>query len=116
MKIYKDLKNDELVIYNKEVDLGNNYKLLVPRSADAAVEKHVPVVKEEDNIVEVTVGETLHPMTEEHYISHIIMETDKGYYVRLLKPGSEPKTLFKLNNNEKVVNVYAYCNLHGLWR
>ena len=55
-------------------------------------------------------------MTEEHYISHIIMETNEGYYVRLLKPGVDPKIIFKLNDNEKVENVYAYCNLHGLWR
>lgn len=116
MKIYKDLNNDELVIYTKEVPLGENYKLLVPRSTDAAVEKHVPVVKEENRIVHVTVGEIPHPMTEEHYISHIIIETNIGYYVKLLKPGMEPKTTFKLNDNEKVENVYAYCNLHGLWR
>ena len=84
MKIYKDLKNDELVIYTKEVQLGEKYKLLVPRSTDAAVEKHVPIVKEENGMVYVTVGEIPHPMIEEHYISHIIMETDIGYYVRLL--------------------------------
>lgn len=116
MKIYKDLNNDGLVIYNEEVELGNDFKLLVPRSTDAAVEKHVPIVKEKEGTIEVVVGEVLHPMTEEHYISHIIIETNKGYYVRLLKPNDEPKTIFKLNDNEKVVNVYAYCNLHGLWR
>ncbi len=108
MKIVKDLNNN-LLIYNEDD------KLLEPRSTDASLEKHVPVVKENNNKVIVTVGEILHPMTEEHYISHIIIETDKGYYVRLLKPNDKPEIEFNLNN-EKLVSVYAHCNLHGLWR
>ena len=35
---------------------------------DAAVEKHVPVYTVEGNYVHVVVGETKHPMLEEHFI------------------------------------------------
>ena len=41
---------------------------------DAAVEKHVPVVKLESDYLVVTVGEVLHPMTAEHLISNIWVE------------------------------------------
>ena len=35
---------------------------------DAAVEKHVPVYENSDNMLRVNVGIEDHPMTEEHYI------------------------------------------------
>jgi desulfoferrodoxin len=41
---------------------------IVPNSTDAAQEKHVPVIEVNGNVVTVTVGSTLHPMTDEHYI------------------------------------------------
>ena len=45
---------------------------------DAAVEKHVPVVKVESDYLVVTVGEVLHPMTAEHLISNIWVEFSDG--------------------------------------
>lgn len=39
---------------------------LTANTTDAAFEKHVPVIEEKDNIVEVRVGEVAHPMSEEH--------------------------------------------------
>ena len=40
---------------------------------DAAVEKHVPVYTVEGSHVHVVVGETKHPMLEEHFIEWIIL-------------------------------------------
>ena len=54
-------------------------------------------------------------MLEEHYIEFILIETTHGYQVHYLNPGEEPVTLFKLVNDEELVNAYAYCNLHGLF-
>lgn len=88
---------------------------LKANSVDAAVEKHVPVISEEDGIVTVTCGEVIHPMTDEHYIEFMIIETDKGYSIKYLNPGDEPKCVFKLVDDEKLISAYAYCNLHGLW-
>ena len=42
---------------------------------DAAVEKHVPVYTIEGSHVHVVVGETKHPMLEEHFIEWITLNT-----------------------------------------
>ena len=83
-------------------------------SVDAAIEKHVPVVENSDNVVTVRVGEVAHPMIEEHFIEFIALETTKGMYLRKLNPGEEAGIKFTLDN-EVIVKAYAYCNLHGLW-
>lgn len=83
-------------------------------SVDAAIEKHVPLVENSDNVVTVRVGEVAHPMIEEHFIEFIALETTKGIYLRKLNPGEEASIKFTLDN-EVIVKAYAYCNLHGLW-
>jgi superoxide reductase len=89
---------------------------IVPGSIDAAVEKHVPVVEIVDGKVIVTVGEVAHPMAPEHYIEWIAISTDRGNQRKMLEPGDEPKACFALCEGEKVESVYAYCNLHSLWK
>lgn len=82
---------------------------------DASQEKHVPVVKIENNLVFVEVGSVAHPMNEDHYIEWIAIETGKGgQYIRL-NPGDEPKAYFALPEGDKVKRAFAYCNLHSLW-
>ena len=82
---------------------------------DAAVEKHVPVYTIEGSHVHVVVGETKHPMIEEHFIEWITLNTNQGIYRKQLNPGQEPVADFCLDG-EQVEEVYAYCNLHGLWK
>ena len=89
---------------------------LVANTVDAAKEKHIPVVTLNGDLVEVVVGSVLHPQTEAHLINFIVVETTNGVYRKDLTPEDEPKASFKLQADEKVVNVYAYCNLHGLWK
>ena len=69
----------------------------------------------EGNEVVVTVGSVIHPMAEEHSILWICLETDKGVYRKYLEVGKAPVAVFSLVD-EKPVAVYAYCNLHGLWK
>lgn len=95
---------------------NSNIELLNAKTADTSVEKHVPVVNIDGENVEVVVGSTLHPMEEKHYIEYIILETEKGAYVRYLNPGEEPKANFVLAKDEKVKAAYEYCNIHGLWK
>ena len=83
---------------------------------DAAVEKHVPVYTVDGNKVNVVVGEVSHPMLEEHFIEWITLNTNKGVYRKKLNPGDEPKAESCLTEGEAVEEVYAYCNLHGLWK
>ena len=94
---------------------GEEMKNLVPGVVEASHEKHVPVVKVEGEKVTVNVGSVDHPMTEEHSILWVYLNTDKGGYRKNLEPGKEPKAVFALYD-EKPVAVYAYCNLHGLWK
>lgn len=88
---------------------------LIAGTTDAAVEKHVPVVAVNGSKVEVTVGSVAHPMEEKHFIEWILLETEKGFMIKNLKPGEEPKAQFSLADDDKLVKVYAYCNLHSLW-
>ncbi|MBE5929085.1 MAG: desulfoferrodoxin [Lachnospiraceae bacterium] len=93
---------------------GEKMEELVPNSVDASGEKHVPVVTIEDGVVTVNVGSVDHPMVEEHYIQWIFVETENGGQFKYLKPEEAPNASFCIGD-DKVVAVYEYCNLHGLW-
>lgn len=95
---------------------GKKMEEIIPGTVDAAVEKHVPVYKQDGDKIYVSVGEVEHPMLEEHYIEWIAVQTDAGVYRKTLKPSDEPKACFALCCGEKLEAVYAYCNLHGLWK
>ena len=94
---------------------GKQMAELIPNTANASAEKHIPVVKVEGDKVEVFVGSAEHPMEEVHSIQWIYVETEKGGYRKDLKPGEAPAASFNVQG-EKVVAVYEYCNLHGLWK
>jgi superoxide reductase len=94
---------------------GQKMTKLVPGTVEASVEKHIPVVTVKDDIVEVTVGSVLHPMVEEHSIQWVYVLTDRGGQRKCLNAGEEPVVKFALKD-EKPIAVYAYCNLHGLWK
>jgi superoxide reductase len=93
---------------------GERMEQLLPNTTDAAGEKHVPVVTVEGNTVSVKVGSVEHPMTDEHYIQWIYLETEKGGQRKELKPGEKPEVKFTLIDDDPV-GAFAYCNLHGLW-
>ena len=95
---------------------GQKMTEIVPCSTDASVEKHVPVYEVKDGKVLVTVGSAEHPMLPEHYIEWIALQTKAGNQRKALKPGDEPKACFPLCDGDEVDAVYAYCNLHGLWK
>lgn len=95
---------------------GQKMTELIPNTEDAAQEKHVPVYEVKDGIVAVTIGAVEHPMVEEHYIEWIALQTNRGNQRKALNPGEEPKAEFALLGGEKIEAVYAYCNIHGLWK
>ncbi len=94
---------------------GQKMTRLEAGTVEASREKHIPVVKKEGNLVRATVGSVLHPMTEEHSITWVYLQTDKGGQRKCLEPGAAPEVVFALAD-EKPVAVFAYCNLHGLWK
>ena len=92
---------------------GQPMKELIPNTMDASEEKHVPVAKRENGKIVVQVGSTINPMTEEHYIEWIAVVSDDGTERISLSPSDEPKAVFC---DRKNADIYAYCNLHGLWK
>jgi len=95
---------------------GQKMTEIVPGTTDAAVEKHVPVFEVKGNVVTVTVGAVAHPMLPEHYIEWVSLQTKQGNQRKALQPGQEPKVCFTLCEGDEVEAVYAYCNLHSLWK
>ena len=95
---------------------GEIMKELTPNTTDAAQEKHLPVVEKTKNLVNVKIGSIPHPMTEEHYIQFVVLKSDKNVYVHEFNPNDAPETNFTIAPSEKVEEVYAYCNLHSLWK
>lgn len=98
---------------------GDPMTLLKPQSTDGALEKHVPVYEKKGSVICIKVGEQEHPMTQPHHIEFIVLETNKGFYLRYLfqddTEGCIPGACFHLDTDEKAVSVVAYCNIHGLY-
>lgn len=89
---------------------------LIPNTVEASKEKHIPVATVEGNNVKVAVGSVPHPMTEEHHIEWIYLLSEQGGQRKILKAGNVPEVTFALTSSDKPLAVYAYCNLHGLWK
>ena len=94
---------------------GKKMEELMPNTVEASGEKHVPVAVVEGGKLVVNVGAIDHPMEEKHFIEWVWVELENGGMFRRLSPGSAPKVSFDLGD-EKAVAVFAYCNLHGLWK
>lgn len=94
---------------------GEEMTEIVANTVDAAREKHLPVIASSGNTVIVKVGSVPHPMTKEHLIEWIYLETEQGIQRKHLKAEDIPEAEFLLSDGDKAVAAYAYCNLHGLW-
>lgn len=97
---------------------GEKMEAMVPNK-DGAPEKHMPFAKKEGDRIEVLVGHGEHPLTAEHTIEWIALETNHGIQRKYLdqeylSTSDKSKASFCLIK-DKPVAVYAYCNLHGLW-
>lgn len=92
---------------------GKTMEEIIPNTIDASHEKHVPAYMKQDNEIIVTVGEIEHPMEENHFIMWILY-ISKNKTIRVnLTPAEKPVATFPY---EKGATIYAYCNLHGLWK
>lgn len=97
----------------KLVCCGKPMVKLEPNTTDAAQERHVPIAVRKDGKIYAEVGSTAHPMTEQHLIEWIAVVADGGTERISLSPNDEPKAVFC---DRKNAEIYAYCNLHGLWK
>lgn len=89
---------------------------LIPGTTEASTEKHIPVFTVDGNKVYVVVGEVEHPMTDDHYIQWISIQTKQGNQRKCLAPSDKPAACFSICDGDEVEAVYAYCNLHSLWK
>ena len=121
MKFYRCSHCGQIIAIVKETGVpvvccGEPMAEVIPGTTDASLEKHVPVFTVEGNKVHVSVGSAAHPMLPEHYIEWVAIETRSGNQRKQLSPGDEPKVCFSICDGDEVKAVYAYCNLHSLWK
>ena len=94
---------------------SKDMELITANTVEAAQEKHIPILTYEDGILSVKVGSVEHPMTPDHYIAWIFVQTKNGGLYKYLTPENSPTAQFSVTEDD-IENVYAYCNLHGLWK
>ena len=87
---FKDKQGDIFVGVKPGQAAPHGFNEIHANTTDAAVEKHVPKVE------------------------WVALETADRVEVHELKPEQEPVTFFA--GGAKKGTVYAYCNLHGLWK
>ncbi len=93
---------------------GEPMKHLIEQTADAATEKHVPVIEKIEGGYKVKVGSVPHPMEAKHFIEWIELLADGCAYRQFLEPGSAPEAVF--NVRAESVSARELCNVHGLWK
>ena len=119
LEIYKCMKCGNIVevVHGGDGELvccEQPMELLDEKTADAATEKHVPVIEKITCGYKVTVGSPLHPMEEKHYIEWIELLADGRAYRQFLNPGDAPEAKFGIEAES--VTAREHCNVHGLWK
>jgi len=116
---------------------------LAENIADTSGEQHTPKYTIKGgyahNAIEVIIGRnTHHDMSKEHHIKWIYLYTFQGGQLKYLSSTNEPKATFAMADEDAFVYcdrpickmgqdhcmfqckrslaIYAYCNLHGLWK
>lgn len=81
-----------------------------------ASQKHKPIITMEKQQIKVKIGDIMHPMTAEHHITMIFLKTKQGGQYKMLSYLDTPVVTFELSDDDVPIEVYGYCNLHGLWK
>lgn len=93
------------------------FEVLEPNTSEGASEKHLPIIETDGNHVTVKVGSIFHPMSEEHNIGWVCLQTKAGVTMRVpLDSACEPVAHFTLEDGDTPKAAYAWCNLHGFWK
>lgn len=122
MKFYKCQLCGQIIGMVKETGVpiiccGQEMEEIIPHIDEKGLsEKHIPVYQIKNKKIVVRIGSIPHPMTNEHYIEWVALVTNKGSQKKSLKPGDAPEVRFVLDDGEIVEEIYAYCNLHSLWK
>ena len=112
MKFCRNRESKECIILKDNEKIPDGFIETHAGEVDGAVEKHVPVIEKSDDKIIVKVGSVEHPMTEDHYIMWIAVIDGDTITKINLNYTDKPIVEFNKTTGE----VYAYCNLHGLWK
>lgn len=89
---------------------------LVPKTQDMGTEKHLPVATMEDGKLNIKVGSIEHPMEENHFIEFIAIYYNNKYQIKKLNYTDKPECTFIIEEDVSEIEIYEYCNIHGLWK
>lgn len=110
-----------IVVYaeNKGLPLtccGEVMKELVPYDTESEDfgEYDMPISSYEGVAIVAVGSRRPHPMTPEHYIKWVVLETKEGKQRKDLLPTDDSLVKFAISPTDEVVAAYAYCNVHGL--
>ena len=93
---------------------GDPMQVLTANTVDASREKHVPVIEHgADGTMTAKIGSVMHPMTPEHHIEWIAYMSAGETHRLQLVVDKDPQAVFP---DKTEGEVYAFCNLHGLWK
>jgi len=107
------------VLYDSKVTptcCGKEMEEVIANTEDGAIEKHVPFVTVENSVLNVKIGEVEHPSIDSHYIMFIIVVMGDKVIRKNLVAGETPEATFEIGDYEGTIEVYEYCNLHGLYK
>lgn len=93
---------------------GQPMELLIEKTEDVGLEKHVPIIEKVGNKVKVKVGSVQHPMEQKHYIEWIEITAEGKTCRKFLKPGEKPEAEFKTPAEK--IQAREHCSIHGLWK
>ena len=74
---------------------------------------HTPVLTHRNGLLYVKVGTKAHPQSEEHRISYILFVTKQNVRRQDIKKNAPATAVFTDKDHG---DVYAYCNIHGLFK
>ncbi|MDR2545093.1 MAG: desulfoferrodoxin [Methanobrevibacter sp.] len=105
----------EKLVQGPETVSLDDLEELKPKHDGEGSQKHVPILERNGDNVIIKVGEITHPMEAEHRICFIELIDGNVTYRKTLKPGEEPKAVFKVDTDISKLKAREYCNVHGLW-
>lgn len=116
MNFYKNQKDNFFVqLDNSEYERDQLLNVLVEEHIGDET-KHQPIITQENKQVKVKIGDVMHPMTAEHHITMIFLKTTQGGQYKVLSNLDTPIVTFELSEDDVPIEVYGYCNLHGIWK
>lgn len=108
------------IIKNKDnqiVCCGKVMSEIVPQETeDFLGEKHIPIFFIKHKKLFIQVGSNEHPTSLDHHIEWVAVKTNVRHQRIPLFPGERARIMIPLVCGEEVLEIYAYCNIHGLWK